>query len=173
MATDSGEAMKPETITDLERAANDYSDPKERERAARRLTDILASKVTSQEKPFFTRLRLGSDVVFLDSSDREELERQANLAQVAVMQCREHLKSIKCACLESFRAWYWSLQRLKPNAPLTLVASDLWDRVEVYAKTFERQSRTDSTLDALVTMVSNLADRNEGFPDWFGKRKNK
>ena len=121
----------------------------------------------------FTRVRVNGETVLLDYSDRAELEKQANLAQVAVMQCREHTRSIKCACLERFRSWFWNLQQSHPNASLTLAASDLWDRLDAYSKTYEKQSRTDSTLEALATMVSNLAAQNDGMPEWFGKRRNK
>jgi len=165
----------PDSIAELERLASDYSNPADQIRASQRLTEIVASKITSQEKPLFTRVRVGSDVLVLDLSDREELQRQANLAQVAISQCPDHSKAdgIRCSCLEQFRAWYWNLQKSKPNAPLTLAASDLWDRLEAYSKTYEKQSRTDSTLEALATMVSNLAAQNDGLPEWFGKRRNK
>jgi hypothetical protein len=162
----------PDSIAELERLAADDSRPDVQIRASQKLTELTASLITNREKPLFTRLvRVNGETVLLDYSDREELERQANLAQVAVMQCREHTRTIKCACLERFRSWFWNLQQTHPNASLTLAASDLWDRLEADAKTYERQSKTDSTLEALVTMVSNLEAQNDGMPEWFGKRR--
>jgi hypothetical protein len=163
----------PDSIAELERLAADDSRPDVQIRASQKLTEVTASLITNREKPLFTRVRVNGETVLLDCPDREELERQANLAQVAVMQCREHTRSIKCACLAQFRQWFWNLQQSHPNASLTLAASDLWDRLEAYSKTYEKQSRTDSTLEALATMVSNLAAQNDGMPEWFGKRRNK
>ena len=64
----------PDTIAELERLASDYSNPAQQIRASQRLTEITAARITNREKPFFRRLRIGSDVVLLDSHDQTELE---------------------------------------------------------------------------------------------------
>ena len=163
----------PDRVAELERIATDDSDLAAKIKASQELTELLAALITGREKPLFTRVRIGREIHILDSHDRQELERQASLAQAAIAQCPSHTKSIKCACLDQFRSWYWRQQEAHPHSSLTAVAGHLWDRVEAYSKAHERASKTDTLLETMAAMVTNLAERNDGFPDWFGRRKTK
>jgi hypothetical protein len=162
--------LKGASISELERLASDYSDPATQIRASQRLTEITAARITNREKPFFRRLRIGSDVVLLDSHDQTELENWLAHGQALIKACLDH-KRERCDCWQPIRDYVWQLQRTKPGAAITKAADLLWDSIAEFARHYERPKQLDPVVAALVHLAESREARDSEFPTWLGKRR--
>ena len=137
-------------------------------RAGQRITEPVAAQMTGADRqPFLTRVRVNNETVVLDQHDCATLRQQFASAQRAVVGCRKHEQSIKCACLASWREWYYALQRQSPNSPLALAGQNLWDLVERFSQEYERPKDLNPELRAILETIGN---QNSGEPDWFSRR---
>jgi hypothetical protein len=116
--------------------------------------------------------RIRRRVILLDTHDQTELEQWLGRGHALVKTCPNHDKE-RYQCWQPIREYLWNLQKTKPGAPITRAAELLWDAIEEFARTFTRPSKTDSRLEALSVMVADLAAKNDGLPEWLGKRRTK
>jgi len=161
--------VRDASLAELETLAADDSRPDLQIRASQRLTDLLASRINgrSDRPPLFTSIRVGNDTVMLEAHDCQTLRTQYATAQQAVIGCQKHERSIKCACLASWREWYYSVQRRDPTSPLALAAQNLWDLVERFSQEYQRPK--DLSPETLAILEA-LEVQNYREPDWIGGR---
>jgi acid phosphatase class B len=155
------------TWDELQRFADDDSRPDLAIKARQRMTDIIAAQTTGRTEPLFTQVRVANETILLDRHDCATLRQQFATAQRAVVGCQKHERSIKCACLASWREWYYALQRQCPNSPLALAAQNLWDLVERFSQEYERPKELTSELEAIIETIGN---QNSEDSPWLGKR---
>jgi len=156
------------TWDELQRFADDDSRPDLAMKARQRMTDIIAAQTTGRTEPLFTQVRVANETILLDRHDCRTLRSQYATAQQAIIGCKKHERSIKCACLALWRDWYYALQRQCPNSPLALAAQNLWDLVERFSQDYERPKDLNPELQAILETIGN--QNSEDPPCWFGKR---